>query len=358
MSSILIVPILLVLVLVHELGHFLAAKKQDIYVEEFGFGFPPKVIGKKIGETLYSLNLLPIGGFVKLYGEEYHQSNKKLNGKHIPEHRAFVNKKPWQKSIVIIGGVIMNFLLGWVLISYLFTVGTPVPDGVVIESVQENSPGEYAGLQSGDMLLYITHEDDSVSLQSTQELIDFSKKYADEEIEIGYSRNGAERSVEIVPRSKPPAGQGALGVVIIQNVTVKKYPWYQAPFYGLVEATHMTKRIAVEIAKLPSRLITGSGGVDFAGPIGIAQIVGEASEFGINALLQITALLSLNLAVVNILPFPALDGGRLLFVVYEWITGKKTNEKLEQYLNTAGITLLLLLTLVITIFDVAKIVRF
>ncbi|MCA9371943.1 RIP metalloprotease RseP [Candidatus Woesebacteria bacterium] len=360
MTIIIFIIILLVLVLVHEFGHFFAAKKQGIYVEEFGFGFPPRLFGKKRGETLYSLNLLPIGGFVKLYGEEYHESHKELKhkGKTIPASRAFVNKKPWQKTIVIVGGVIMNFILGWVLISYLFTVGTPVPNGIKIVEVQKNSPAEDAHLMKGDHVLYLQQGNEKNEIQTTNDLVELSGTYGDQEVMLGFERDGETSQVQIIPRAQPPKGEGALGVVITQDSVVKKYPWYQAPFYGLAEAASMTRRIVVEIVKIPAQLIAQQKTkVDFAGPVGIAQVVGEARAFGLNALLQIVALLSLNLAVVNILPLPALDGGRLVFILYEWITGKKPNEKLEQHLNTAGITFLLLLTVLITINDIVRLVK-
>ncbi|PIT89239.1 MAG: RIP metalloprotease RseP, partial [Candidatus Levybacteria bacterium CG10_big_fil_rev_8_21_14_0_10_36_7] len=120
-TAIIFFVILLILVLIHEFGHFFGAKKSGVKVEEFGFGFPPRLFGKKIGETLYSFNLIPLGGFVKLFGEEYHEEKKNKTD----SQRAFVNKKPWQKTIIICGGVIMNFVLGWVITSYLFTVGVP-----------------------------------------------------------------------------------------------------------------------------------------------------------------------------------------------------------------------------------------
>lgn len=346
--------ILVILVIIHELGHFIAAKKSGVYVEEFGFGFPPRLIGKKIGETLYSFNLLPLGGFVRLFGEEYHEESKKKEST-IPKSRAFVNKKPWQKAIIISAGVVMNFILGWALISYLFTVGTPVPAGISIEEVQANSPAQKVGLQKGDILEKIIVNGNETVLTTTPDLVNAAKKYADQSVVMQIKRQTQTITVSITPRSKPPEGQGSLGVVINQIVKTKQYPWYTAPFYGLIEAAKMTKTILVELLKIPLSLITSQQtNVEFSGPVGIAKIVGEARKYGINALLEITALLSLNLAVVNILPFPALDGGRMVFVYYEWITGKKPNQDLEKYLNLAGIIILLSLSALITIWDIRK----
>lgn len=346
--------ILVILVVIHEFGHFIAAKKSGVYVEEFGFGFPPRLIGKKIGETLYSFNALPLGGFVRLFGEEYHEEGKKTKSD-IPKERAFINKKPWQKAIIITAGVVMNFLLGWVLISYLFTVGTPVAAGISIDEVQPNSPAATVGLKKGDKLEKIVIDGKEMPLRMTPDLISAAKKYADQEVTLYVIRQDKSTPFNITPRSKPPEGQGSLGIVINQLVETKKYPWYQAPFYGLIEAANMTRTILVELLKIPVQFFTAQKtDVEFSGPVGIARIIGEARKYGINALLEITALLSLNLAVVNILPFPALDGGRMVFVFYEWITGKRPNQNFEKYLNLAGIIILLSLSALITIYDIQR----
>ncbi len=346
--------ILLVLVVIHEFGHFFAAKKMKVYVEEFAFGFPPKLIAKKIGETLYSFNILPLGGFVKLYGEEYHEEKIAKKDK-IPASRAFINKHPWQKTVIIIGGVVMNFILGWVIISYLFTSGIPAPSGISIVQVQPNSPAKIQGLQKGDKLVYLQHNSRTIKLDTTYDLIRATRTYADKEVKLTYERNGRQNTVTLEPRSNPPKNQGSIGVVINQLVETKKYPWYQAPFYGLVEAFNMTRQIALEIIRIPVQFITEQKtDVEFSGPVGIARVVGEARKIGFKAILELTALLSLNLAVINILPFPALDGGRLVFIIYEWITGKRSNANLEKYMNLGGIIILLSLSALITWYDIQR----
>lgn len=347
--------ILVVLVLIHEFGHYYAAKKNDVYVEEFGFGFPPRAIGKKIGETIYSINTIPLGGFVKLYGEEYHENDKTEINKKIPKSRAFVNKKPWQKTIIIVAGVVMNFFLGWLLISYLLVIGIPSATGVAIEKVQPNTPAAQAGIRDGDKLISVTHEETTKKITLSTDLISSANRYAGDEIQITLERNGEQKTINIIPRENPPKGEGSLGIVIEQLVETKKYPWYTAPYYGLIEAATMTRMIAVELLKIPAQFISDRAPqVEFSGPIGIAKVVGEARQYGINALLQLTALLSLNLAVINILPFPALDGGRLVFILYEWITGKKSNQNLEKYMNLIGIIILLGLSVLITIYDIQR----
>ncbi|MGB9883548.1 MAG: M50 family metallopeptidase, partial [Microgenomates group bacterium] len=247
MNIIIFILTLGLLVLVHELGHFLAAKKNGVKVEEFGFGLPPRLFGIKKGETLYSINLLPIGGFVKLYGEELHEikTNKLKN-------RAFINKTPWQKAMIIVSGVIGNFILGWALISFLFTQGVPVPTKkIIIEKVADNSPAQSVGLKTGDVIVNFADK----NLENTQDLISLSRKYADKKIKIVIERNNQKINKEIIPRKNPPPGQGPLGV-IITNYIERKYPWYLAPFYGLKEAFNITFTIASQLFKILFELIT------------------------------------------------------------------------------------------------------
>lgn len=346
MSVIIFILILGILVLVHELGHFLAAKKNGVLVEEFGIGLPPRIIGKKIGETIYSLNLIPLGGFVKLYGEEYHEMDKNKPPR-LRMGRAFISKKPWQKAVIIISGVIGNFLLAWVLISFLFTQGVPAPTNkVIVEKIQSGSPAQTAGLKEKDIILKLIPQSPStpqIPLTSTTDLINLSQKYAGREIALLIDRNGHHITTKITPRKNPPNGQGPLGIIITSFVE-KKYPWYQAPFFGLLESFKITQTIVKELGKTLIQLITlRKPQVEVTGPIGIARYTGMAIKFGQNAVLELVALLSLNLAVINIFPFPALDGGRLTFVIYEWITkkGQSRYRKISQsgrlcYINNIG----------------------
>ncbi|MBI4225709.1 RIP metalloprotease RseP [Candidatus Roizmanbacteria bacterium] len=359
MSIIVFIIILGILVLVHELGHFIAAKKNGVLVEEFGFGFPPRLLSRKIGETIYSFNLFPIGGFVKLYGEEYHELADNRPPKTDDRSRAFAFKKPWQKTSIIISGVLGNFLLGWLVISFLFTQGVPTPvNKVLIEKIQPNSPAKEAGLRDKDYVVKLKSNAKSYTISSTNDLIFLTQKFLGQKITLFIERDGKKLTVEITPRKHPPKGQGSLGVVITSPFKEKKYPWYQAPFYGLVEASHITYKIISELTKTLLQLITlQKPGVDVAGPIGIARYTGQALKFGRNALLELVALLSLNLAVINILPFPALDGGRFVFVIYEWITKKRVNQSLERKLNLVGFAILLSLAALVTVNDIIKIYR-
>lgn len=355
MTVLAFIIILSILVFIHELGHFLAAKKVGVKVEEFGLGFPPRAFGKKVGETLYSLNWLPIGGFVKVYGEEYHEDDK------IPtkdKQQAFVYKKPWEKLFILVAGVVMNFLLGWVLISYLFTQGVPQPTGVVeILAVTENSPAATVGLQKGDRITQLEQNEEVVKIERVDQLISTTARFAGEPMVMTVERGEQTQELTVTPRENPPKGEGSLGIELNTDAAFKiqKYPWYTAPFYGLQHAATITATIMSELGKALGQLITfDKPAVEFSGPIGIANYTGVAIQYGPSAVIELIALLSLNLAVINLLPFPALDGGRVVFVLYEWISGKRVNTNFERYLNLFGIIALLTLTVVVTYFDIVK----
>ncbi len=356
MTVLIFLLILTILVFVHEFGHFIIAKKMGVKVEEFGIGLPPRLFGIKKGETLYSLNLLPLGGFVKLYGEEEHNKLDKMDKK-----RAFVNKTAWQKTLIILGGVIGNFLLGWFIFSYLATQGVSVPiNKVIIEKVTKNSPAQISGLKENDIVTKLIPQNKKLpqfTLTTADDLIINTKKLAGQTITLEINRNGKTFLTKIVPRVNPPKGEGPLGIAITSS-TIKKYPWFTAPYYGLIEATNITYKIATELGKLLFGLITfQKPHVDVAGPVGIANMAGQAIKFGGNAFLQFLGLLSLNLAIVNILPFPALDGGRLVFVLYEGIFKKKPNKDVEKYTNLIGFIILLSLAALITVNDIVKLFK-
>ena len=349
MTIIIFILILSILILVHELGHFLMAKKQGIKVEEFGFGLPPRLFGLKIGETIYSLNLIPLGGFTKLYGEEYYEIKT-----HQQSDRAFINKKPWQKALVVIGGVLGNFLLGWFLLSFLVTQGVPVPTNkVIIDKVVKNSPADLAGIKEKDVVLKFN----SLSLTSPTSLISLTQKYVGQPITLIIQRDDQIFPMTIIPRKNPPTGEGPLGIAITSYLE-KKYPWYQTPFFGLYEAVRITYQIASELLRIIFQLITFQHPqVDVSGPLGIASYTSSAIKFGKNAVLELLALLSFNLAIINILPFPALDGGRMIFVLYEAVAKKRPNKNIEKYTNFIGMIILLSLGILITIHDIIKIIR-
>lgn len=350
--------ILSLLVLVHEAGHFFVAKFFKIKVEEFGFGLPPRIFGIKYGETLYSINWLPIGGFVKLYGEDEAGSGSvSLKPQQVSkkdEHRAFYSRPVWQRAAVIFAGVFMNFVLAVFLISILFSVvGVATPGkNVIVDEVIKGAPAEVAGLNKGDVIESIN----GVSISSPTELVVYTKKHLGEKLTIKVkSQNSKVKNIVVTPRKNYPKDQGPMGVAISQSVITKKYPWYEAPFVGTREALNQSGLIISGLFGLVLQLAKGSVPSDVAGPIGIAQLTGKVVQIGPSALLSFISLLSLNLAIINILPIPALDGGRLFFILIEGITRKKVSPKYEGYAHMIGMVVLLGLIALITIHDLIRI---
>ncbi len=343
--------ILFALVMVHEAGHFVAAKLMGIRVDEFGFGLPPRALGKKIGETIYSLNWLPIGGFVKLYGEdeqhpEYVKSQK---------NRAFFSKKPWQRALVLTAGVFMNLVLGWLVYTFLFTQGVQVPsDNVKVEEINAESPAAIAGVEKGDIIRNIRTGEQLYDVASAEDLVNATNKHLGDEVTLVLERNGETLETVLTPREESPEGEGAMGVVI-SNYEQKKYSLVEAPVLAFQQVISMIQALVVGLGMMIWKLITFQNvGAEVTGPVGIGKLVGEARQFGSSAVLELLAVLSINLAVINIAPFPALDGGRLLFVGIEALTGKKVNARWEQYLHQAGMMVLLFLLFLITVNDVLK----
>ena len=350
--------ILSILVLVHEAGHFFVAKFFKIKVEEFGFGLPPRAFGVKFGETLYSINWLPIGGFVKLYGEDEagagKPSFKVQSSKLKDKDRAFFAKPAWQRALVVVAGVVMNFVLAVVIISILFSVvGVPVPIKVNVVGIVKDSPAEKAGLKVG----YIIESVGNIKIADSNTLKSYTENHLGQKLILKIkTKNNEEKTITVIPREKYPSGQGPMGVALEQITTIKKYPWYQAPFVGTKEALNQTWMIVNGLGGLVAGLVTkGAVPQDVAGPVGIAQLTGKFIEIGPFAVLSLISLLSLNLAIINILPIPALDGGRLFFIVIEVVTRKKVNPQVEGYAHTIGMAVLLGLIALITLHDLFRI---
>ncbi len=356
--------ILCVLVLVHEFGHFLTAKKLGIKVEEFGFGFPPRLIGKKIGETIYSINALPLGGFVKLYGEDEAGSgkldiknkNEKLKIYKEEKNRAFFARPAWQRAIVVVMGVVMNFLLGAVILSFLFgTIGMPKTNpGVLVVEVIKNSPAQSAGIKTGDVILSSSNH----NFSSPEDLITYTKKHLGQDLALRVKgKEGRLEIIKITPRKHFPADQGAMGIGVDANIINVKQVWYLAIIYGFWEALQNCWLIIAGIWQTIIALIyTRTTPAGLAGPVGIAELTGQFIKIGPDAVLSLVSLLSLNLAVLNILPIPALDGGRLFFILWEMVTRKKVNPEWEAKIHGVGMFILFTLIILITIHDVSRLI--
>lgn len=362
-TIIVFVVILGVLIFVHELGHFIAAKKMGVRVEEFGFGFPPRIFGIKRGETTYSLNWIPIGGFVKMTGQSDFEVSDHAEAKADP--RSFVSKKPWRRVIILGAGVAMNFLLAMILLSIGFMIGLPsavgdnLPAGarttdqrIQILGAMPNSPAEAAEFRSGDTILSL---DGSTPLSVTW-VQDYVAEHTGQTVVVKIERGAEVFEKEVTPRSESPSGEGPLGINLAETARVS-FPWYQAIGQGVKATGGLTVQIVAAFGKLIGALFTsGQISSDVAGPIGIAVLTGQVTKLGFVYVLQFTALLSINLAIINILPFPALDGGHLLFLLIEKIRGGKTikQAKVENIIHLVGFALLLLLIALVTYRDLGK----
>ncbi|MBI4097522.1 MAG: site-2 protease family protein [Candidatus Levybacteria bacterium] len=353
------IVMLSVLVLIHELGHFLVAKKFGIKVEEFGFGFPPRVWGKRIGETLYSFNALPIGGFVKLYGEDEAGGGRikpeTSSKKQVADiHRAFFSRPIHQRLLVVVAGVTMNFLLAVVIITYLITAeGIPVQEkGVSITEIAKNSPAELSGIQKGDVVEKIGN----IEITNTKALITETRKHLGEKITIQVRRGDQTQTLSVVPRKDFPTGEGPMGIAITQKVNFQKYPFPKSLYYGTKQALSDSWQVVVGfktvIVELATRFTVPQG---VAGPIGMAQLTGEFVRVGPSAVLALVYMLSLSLAVLNILPIPALDGGRFFFILVEAVTRRKMNARFEAYAHLVGLVLLLTFLALVSYKDILRI---
>ncbi len=370
MLSILIFAIVLgVLVFVHELGHFLTAKFHGIHSEEFGFGFPPRLAGihkdEKTGKyklvwgnkevatknTIYSLNWIPLGGFVKIKGED---------GIAITEEKdSLAEKSAWVRIQVTAAGVVMNLLMAWVLISIVLMIGLPQPiedsessrykdARVQIMAVAPNTPAQTMGLQPGDIIKKI----DNTTITGVEQVGTYIKGHKGQDITFDINRFGKEFTLHGTPRIDTKEGEGALGISYSLTATVQ-HGFFDAVIKGFVTTWTITFAILGAFGAMIASLFgSGSGAAgDLTGPVGIIYLTKQMSDLGIAYLLQFAALLSVNLAIINILPIPALDGGRILFILIEKIKGRPMNQQVENMIHQIGFTLLLILMLFVTVKD-------
>jgi len=418
------VIILGLLIFVHELGHFLAAKRNGVRVDEFGFGFPPRILGlqriktkkpaeiterrsltdlvsesfnQETGETrisesivlneeviargpekewriirgpgqdsdysegketIYSINAIPLGGFVKIYGEDGEGTNSS---------RSYTTKKPWRKATILFAGVTMNFLLAVFLFSFGNFIGLPTaltdseinshPDArLQILAIAPGSPAENAGVKIGDFVVKLKASDGKVLAQiiKPSDFQNFVEAEKNNTITVLVERGGQRLELGVTPRPNPPAGQGPIGVELA-SVAKVSLPWYRAVASGFLAALSLIGLMFSALAQIIKNIfIQGRAGVDVVGPVGIFNLTGQAASLGFIYVLQLTAILSVNLSVINALPFPALDGGRALFLLIEKIKGSPLNEKFARTANTIGFAFLIALMIFVTLRDVIK----
>jgi regulator of sigma E protease len=414
LTIIIFIIILGILVFVHEFGHFVIAKKSGMQVEEFGFGFPPRLAGIQIlkenkviksakseivsvsetdiqsaqgevivervtdtvsefqevapkkkwhfvwghkpprdpNQTVYSVNWIPLGGFVKILGEN--NDNEDNPG-------SFINKGFWPRFFTLVAGVVMNVILAWVIFSAGYMVGLPVainsladvpahatltnPQTAVLDVVK-NLPADKAGIKPNDIILSL----DGNAFNSVDDFQQYIQKHKGQAITFQVQRGSEHLDIPITPDLNPAPGQGATGIEI-SLLGRLKYPWYLAIWQGVLATASGLVGIVYGLYSLFAQHI---GFSSLGGPIQIARLTGQVTGLGFVFLMQFTAFLSLNLAVLNILPFPALDGGRVLFLIIEKIRRKRNNQKIEMVVNTAGFIFLILLMIAVTVHDIIR----
>jgi len=332
----LFIIVLAIIVVVHELGHFFTAKMMGMGIDEAGIGFPPRAWAKKAKDGItYSVNWLPLGGFVKIKGED---------GEHRDDPDSFASKKVWQRAIVLVAGVVMNFLLCAVLLSIGFAVGLPqavdqqaLEQGIVndykiqVVSVVADKPAEESGIELGDALLSV----DGQEFKGVEKLNEYTSDKIGQTLTYEFAR-GEEIITKEIELVDIGSGNSGIGIGLIETGIVS-YPVHKAVWHGFKLTGFLTKEITFAFGNILKNLVVGEPvGVQVSGPVGIAVLTGQVAKLGLIYILQFTALLSINLAIINFLPFPALDGGRLLFLAIEAIRRKPVNQKVEGIFHTAG----------------------
>ncbi len=363
MTIVLFLLILGALVFVHELGHFTAAKKAGIRVDEFALGFPPKIIGKKIGETVYNLNLVPFGGYVKIFGDDADVMSDAAVSEE-DKARSFVAKPRYIQAIVLASGVLGNIIFAWLLISISFMSGIPsavdgryashVKDGtLMVTTVLPDSPAYLAGLRSGDKILSIEENNRRFETADAEAARAFIAESTGE-LSVSYVRGAQTGEVQVTPASGIVEGKKAIGVSL-DTIGEVQFGFFRSFYEGALMTWDLLREVTIGLVGFLKQAILGDADLgSVTGPIGIAGLVGEARVLGIVYLLSFTAFISINLAVINLLPIPALDGGRLLFLAIEGITRRPIPVKFTRTVNTIGFILLITFMLFITYRDVAK----
>lgn len=338
---------LITLLVLHEFSHFAMAKKFGIEVEEFGIGYPPRIVGKKIGSTVYSLNLLPFGAFVK-----------------IPEDK--LRQKPiWQRVIIIAAGIISFWIISVILISVILNIGAPmqVSDDqanisdprVQIVLISPDSPAEEAGLELGDIIVAMRTKSVWSWVRTVKGVQDFTSVHKGEDITLAIKRGEHTFDVDLFLRTSFPQGQGPIGVGLAR-IAVVKYSFFEAIWQALVTAVNLTWQIISAFYEMiKNAILRKPVEAELMGPVGILDIFVKAGSLGPTYFLQTIVLISLHVAVINALPIPVTDGGRLMFLLIEKIRKKPIDEKLEQRINTVFFILLIILMIFVTMKDILRI---
>ena len=339
--------ILGVIVFVHEFGHFIWAKKFGVYVHEFAIGMGPKIIGKRIGETEYTLRCLPLGGFCSIAGEDGEETDEK--GKKIPKKRKLYAKPIWQRAIVLVAGIVNNFILALVFLFLIGVfVGSPNMDPVVRE-LTPDYPIEEAGIVEGDKILKVNGHR-TKTIEDVQVRIMVMEKGSDLKLQIEH-KDGSTEDYTIVPKKEVKDGETNYYYGIVFK-TEFDHGFINAIKYSFNKFGALIRQMIMVLGML----FSGTGLDKLSGPVGIYSTVGEARSYGFATLVQLTALLSINVGFINLLPFPAFDGGRLFLLLIEKIRGKALDPKIEGMINLVGFILIILLSLYVTKNDIIRLI--
>ncbi len=357
-TLLLFIGILVIVVIGHEFGHFIVARWNGVKVEEFGFGLPPKIWGfkPKGSDTEYNINLLPIGGYVKLLGEE---GDKRDN----PE--SFASKKPWQRIAILSAGVIMNIIIAVIAFTIVGMLGTQVQINesdidsgqytnvtTLITSVAEDSPAKAAGLRFGDEIQSIN----GIKVVTQSEVSQVINENAGKSIDIVVNRGDETITKNITPRENPPEGQGATGITI-ELTGLQKLSFFESFKLSFVRIYVIVTTTLSILGQMIASIFTRAPlppEAEVTGPVGLVQIVGDFQDLGVAYIITFIGLISTSLALFNILPIPALDGGRIVFVIIEWIKKSPVSQTVENRFHLVGYSILLLLMLLVTAKDIIK----
>ncbi len=326
------------LILFHELGHFITAKSVGMRVDEFAIGFGPKLISKKIGETTYSIRIIPLGGFNKIAGMDPDEQQ---------DERSFSAKPIWARMLVIVAGSVMNFILPILLLFIVFvSAGIDKPSNQpIIGNVFPDKPAAVAGLLPGDRITTVN----GAPVESWRQFVTIIQTSANTNLTISFSRAGeANKTATLTPEYDEKGKRGVIGVI----PQIDKYQ------PGILESISLAIKQTVTVAQAMvvgiGEMITGKAAADVAGPIGVAQMAGEVAQLGIIPLLQFAAFLSINLGLINLLPVPVLDGGHVVTLAVEGIRGKPLSNSQMQFIQMIGLALLMLLFVVATFKDISR----
>jgi regulator of sigma E protease len=377
-TTIIFLIVLTVLVFIHELGHFLAARLFGVRVDEFAIGFPPRLFSWMWGKTRYAINLLPLGGYVRIYGENPDDDHGQITDTKTLPPDSMLAKPRWQQVIILLAGIFFNLVLAWILFTIAFTLGTKasvenIPKSAVKDSaitisfVSPGSPAAKANIVMGDQIMALsdgvaTYKKEELSVEKVRSIIASSTKPLSFELrhlEIGQTdfKEGDVRTVVVESVQTNPEGRKMIGIAMDEVGTIQ-FGFFDSVAHSAKQTIAMSKAVVVGLYELIKNALVGKGDMDqLTGPVGIAGVVGQSARLGFDRLLTVMAVISINLAVLNLAPFPALDGGRVVVVIIESIIRRPLPSKIIQWINAAGFLLLIGLTLVITYKDILKLFK-